>query len=115
MPSTNLCWIHSAKYLCCQDAQTTLSKPYIHPCRRQDGPPRPMEHGGGAQGRERVGNEEYAKNVLQKLPEMGTFESAACQIEHSHPRHTPPSHTHLCLVDSSSKSSSYAEPRAVPH
>ena len=48
---------------------------------------------------ERVGNEEYAKNVLQKLPEKGAFEPAARQTDRKHPRHTPPSHTHLCLVD----------------
>ena len=48
---------------------------------------------------ERVGNEEDAKNVLQKLPEKGAFEPAARQTDRKHPRHTPPSHTHLCLVD----------------
>ena len=61
---------------------------------------------------ERVGNEECAKNVLQKLPEKGTFEPAACQIEHSHPRHTPPSHTHLCLVDP--RQSHHSRPSPAP-
>ena len=64
---------------------------------------------------ERVGKEEYAKNVLQKLPEKGAFEPAARQTDRKHPRHTPPSHTHLCLVDPSSNSSTHAEPRAVRH
>ena len=99
MPSTNLCWIHSAKYLCCQDAQTTLSKPHIHPCDGKMDPRGLWSMEEGHRVGERVGNEEDAKNVLQKLPEKGAFEPAARQTDRKHPRHTPPSHTHLCLVD----------------
>ena len=89
MPSTNLCWIHSAKYLCSQDAQATLSKPSIHPFQRQDGPPRPMEHAGGAQGRGKGGErricKERAAEVARERGVRATRSSERSQTPTTHP------------------------------
>ena len=60
----------------------------------------------------KAGKRRRAKNVLQKLPEMRTFETAACQNKDIHPQHTPPSHTHLCLVDP--RQSHHSRPSPAP-
>ena len=60
----------------------------------------------------KAGKRRRAKTVPQKLTEMSSFEAAACQTEHISPRHTPPSHTHLCLVDP--RQSHHSRPSPAP-
>ena len=110
MPSTNLCWIHSAKYLCSQDAQATLSKPSIHPFQRQDGPPRPMEHGGGAQGRGKGGERRMCKERAAEVAREGDVRTSRLP-DRTQPPTAHPSVPHAPLF---SQPKLIASPRRAP-